>query len=93
MVQAPALDGQFLDLLPFCQNGRPAPEVDVSGCEVAEALVIAVVVVMLDKGGDGCLKLALQVIVFQQNAVLEGLVPAFDLALRLGMVLSVHCAR
>ena len=56
MVQAPALDGQFLDLLPFCQNGRA--EVDVSGHEVAEALVIAVVVVLLDKGGDGRLELA-----------------------------------
>ena len=56
MVQAPALDGQFLDLLPFCQDGRPTPEVDVSGREVAKALVIAVVVVMNDKGGDGCLK-------------------------------------
>ena len=70
MVQAPALDGQFLGLLPFCQEGRSAPEVDVSGCEVAEALVIAVVVVMLDKGRDGRLEFALQVVVFQKDAVL-----------------------
>ena len=56
MDQAPVLDGQFLDLLPFCQDGRPASEVDVSGREVAKALGIAVVVVMIDKGGDGCLK-------------------------------------
>ena len=52
MVQAPALDGQFLDLLPFCQDNRAAPEVDISRREVAEALVIAVVVVMLDKVSD-----------------------------------------
>ena len=60
-------DGQFLDLLPFCQYGRAAPEVDVSGCEVAEALVIAVVVVMLDKGCDGGLEFALQLVVFQNE--------------------------
>ncbi len=86
MVQAPVLDGQFPDLLPFCQDGRAASEVDVSGREIAKALVIAVVVVMIDEGRDGRLKLALQVIVFQKDAVLEGLVPAFDLALRLRVV-------
>ena len=86
MDQAPVLDGQFLDLLPFCQDNRAAPEVDISGREVAEALVIAVVVVMLDKGRDGRLEFALQIVVFQQNAVLEGLVPALDLALRLRVV-------
>ena len=43
-------------------------------------------VVMLDEGGDRRLELALQVVVFQQDAVFEGLVPALDLALRLGMV-------
>ena len=48
--------------------------------------MIAVVVVMLDKGRDGRLKLALQIVIFQQNAVLEGLVPALDLALCLGMI-------
>jgi hypothetical protein len=47
---------------------------------------MAVVVVMIDKGGDGRLRFALQVVVFQKNAVLEGLVPALDLALRLGMI-------
>ncbi len=67
MVQAPALDGQFLDLLPFCQDGWAASEVDVSGCDVAEALVIAVVVVMLDKGRDGRLEFALQVVVLQNE--------------------------
>jgi hypothetical protein len=67
MVQAPVLDSRFLDLLPFCQDGGAAPEADVSGCEVAEALVRAVVVVMFDKGCDGRLESALQIVVFQNE--------------------------
>ena len=84
MDQAPGLDGQCLDLLPFCQDCRAASAVDISGREVAEAFVIAVIVVMLDKGRDGRLEIALKIVVFRQNAVPEGLVPALDLALRLG---------
>jgi hypothetical protein len=52
VAQVPALDGQFLDLFPFCENFWFVPEVDVSWRQVTEALVIAVVVVMLDKGGS-----------------------------------------
>ena len=86
MDQAPVLDGQFLDLLPSCQDCRAASKVDVGGCQIAEAFVVSVVVVMIDEGGDGGLKFALQIVVFQKDAVLEGLVPALDLALRLGMI-------
>jgi hypothetical protein len=86
MDQAPVLDCQFFDLLPFCEDRRATPEVDVSGRQVAEALVIPVVVVVIDEGDDCGLKLALQVVVFQEDAVLEGLVPALDLALRLGVI-------
>lgn len=67
MDQAPVLDGQFLDFLSFCEDSRAAPEVDVSRGEIAEALVIAVVVVMLDKGRDGRLEFALQIVVFQHE--------------------------
>ena len=48
--------------------------------------MITVVVVALDEGADAGLKIARQIVVFQQDAVLEGLMPALDLALRLGMV-------
>ncbi len=45
--------------------------------------MVTVVVVMHDKSGDGGVKRALQIMAFQQDAVLEGLLPTRDLALRL----------
>jgi len=84
MDQAPVLNGLCFDLLPFCQDCWAGPEVDVGGCQIAEAFVISAMVVVLDKGGYGRLKLTLQIVVFEQDAVLESLVPALDLALRLG---------
>ena len=47
MDQAPVLDGLCFDLLPFCQDCRAAPEVDVGGCQIAEAFVIPAMVVVL----------------------------------------------
>ena len=57
-----------------------AAEVDIGGREVAEALVVSVIEVIGDESPD----LALQVL--QQDPVLQRLMPAFDLALGLGMV-------
>ena len=85
MVQAAVLDGLLFDAPPFGQDGFAAAEVDVSWGEVADALVVAMVIVVVDECGDGGLKFAFEEVVFQENAVLEGLVPAFDLALGLGM--------
>src|SRR5215204_5543923 len=61
------------------------PEVDVGRGEVAQALVAALVVVVGDEGLDARLQVAGQVVVLQQDAVLERLVPALDLPLRLRM--------
>ena len=47
--------------------------------------MVAAMVVVLDKGRDLALEVAGQVVVFQQDAVLQRLVPALDLALGLGM--------
>ena len=81
MVQAPQFDGLSLDPLSLQQNGLAAPEVDVGGREIVEALVIASMIVVLDEGCDlGC-EIAWQEVVFEQDAVLHRLVPAFDLAL------------
>jgi hypothetical protein len=82
-VEAAVLDGLQFDASPFGQDGFAAPEVDVGRGEVNDALVVAVGVVVVDEGGDGCLKFALKEVVFQQDAVLQGLVPSFDLALGL----------
>jgi len=86
MLQAPMFDGLSFDLLPFDQDGLAAPEVDVGGCEIAEALVVAPMIVMGDEGVDLGLEVTGQVGVLEQDPVLEGLVPTLDLALGLGMV-------
>ena len=86
MGQAALLDGQFFDLSPSLDDGVFPTEVDVGGSEVGEAFVVAVVVVVHDEGTDAGLKIARQIVVFQQDAVLQGLMPTFDLTLGLGMV-------
>jgi len=63
-----------------------ASEVDIRRRQIAEALVIAAVVVMIDERPDLMLEITRQEVVLQQDAVLEGLVPAFDLPLGLGMI-------
>ena len=86
MVQAAVLDGQFLDLLsPFDDSGVPA-EVGVSRGDVVQALMVAVIVVMIDELADLVLKVTRQIIVLQQDAVFERLMPSLDLALGLRMV-------
>ena len=45
-------DGLAFDLLLFHQNYVAASEVDVGGCEFAQALVIALVIVVRDEGLD-----------------------------------------
>ena len=49
MLQASILDCLFLDRFPFSENVIGTPEVDVRGSDVVQALVIAVIVVVIDK--------------------------------------------
>ena len=60
-----------------------APEVDVGRGEIVEALVVSAMIVMFDEGRDLGFEVLLEEVVFEQDAVLERLMPAFDLALRL----------
>ena len=60
-------------------------EVGVGGRHVVQALVVALVVIMLDERFDPALEVTGQEVVFLSDAVLQGLVPAFDLALSLWM--------
>ena len=76
MVQATVLDDQFLDLLPPFDNGGVAPEVGVGWCDVVQALVVAVVIVVIDEGADLVFEIPWQIIVLQQNAVFQGLISA-----------------
>ena len=86
MVQAAVLDGQFFDPVPPFDDGDVAAELGVDGRDVAEALVLAVVVIVLDESADLAFKVPRQIIVFQQDAVLQRLMPAPDLALCLRVV-------
>ena len=85
MLQAPMFECLSLDPFSSFDDGGSPAEVGIGGRDVVEALVVALVVVMLDEGLDLLLEIAGQKVVFQQYAVLQGLVPAFDLALRLRM--------
>lgn len=49
MLQAAVFDCPFLDLFPFSQNGFIAAQVDVSWCDVVQALVETLVVVSSTK--------------------------------------------
>src|SRR5690606_31593751 len=66
-------------------DGIGPAEVGVGGRHVVQALVVTSVVIMLDEGFDLGLKVTGQEVIFEQDAILEGLMPALDLALGLGM--------
>lgn len=81
MLSATLLDGSSLDLPSPLQDAGGASEVDVSGSDVVQALVIAAVIAVVDEVGDGALEVSGQVVVFEQDAALEREVPSLDLAL------------
>ena len=85
VVQAAQSDGLSFDPFAFDEDGFAAAEVDVSRGEIVEALVVSAMIVMFDEGRDLGFEVFLKEVVFEQDAVLERLVPAFDLALRLRM--------
>ena len=85
MLQAPMFDGLAFNPFTLLDDGCSPAEVGVGGGHVAQALVVAAMVVVLHEGLDLGFEVAGQEVVFQQDAVLHGLVPALDLALRLGM--------
>ena len=88
MKQAPGFDGRSFDPFSLFQNGFTAPEVDIGWGEVLQALVIASLVVVLNERVDLLAEITGQVVVFQQDAVLQGLVPSLDLTLSLRVIWS-----
>ena len=78
MLQAAFLDCQFLDFLPFSDDGFVTPKVDVGGCDVVNALVIALMIVVIDEGFDLGFEIAGQEVILKQDAVFERLVPALN---------------
>ncbi len=86
MLQAAFSDGLSLDLLSHFQDSRAAAVIDVGGCQVVQALVVSMVVVVIDDGSDLPFQIAGQVVVFWKNTVLHCLMPPLDLALGLRMM-------
>ncbi len=86
MFQAADLDGEFFDFLSPFDDCDVSPEVGVSGGEVADTLMVAVVIVVIDEGADLAFQITRQEVVLQQDAVLQRLMPALDLALGLGVI-------
>ena len=83
MLQAPMFECLSLDPFSSFDDGGIPAEVGIGGCDVVEALVVALVVVMLDEGLDLLFEIAREEVILQQHAVLQGLMPALDLALGL----------
>ena len=88
MKKAPMFDGFSFDACAFEQDRVASTEVDVSRGQVIEALVVALVVVVIDRALDLGLEVAGQTVVREQDPVLQRLVPALDLALGLRMIWS-----
>ena len=86
MKQASRFDSLSFDPFSLSQDGLAAPVVDIGRGEVLQALVIAPVVVVVDKGVNLLPEITWQIVVFQQNAVLQGLVPSLDLTLGLRVI-------
>ena len=86
MVQASVLDGLSFDPFSFTQDGLTVSEVDVGRGEIGDALMVSQVIVVSDEATDLGFEITRQIVVFEQDAVLERLVPSLDLALCLGML-------
>ena len=85
MLQASCLDDLTLYLLSMLQDLRRTALIGLGGCNLAEALMVMIVVVTIDGGGDLSLKITGQAISFEQDAVFQRLMPALDLASDLGV--------
>ena len=75
-MQAPRFERFSLDPFPLFQDGFVASEVDVGRRDVVQALVVSSMIVVVDEGLDPGFEITGQEVAFQQDAVLQGLMPA-----------------
>lgn len=80
-MQASRFERLSFDPFTLFQDDFVTPEVHVGGCDVVDDLVIALMIVVMDEGFDLVFKVTWQEVVLERDAVLEGLMPTFDLAL------------
>ena len=88
MLQAAVCDGVAFDAFSFSADRLSPAEVDIGRCEVVDGLVITDVIVVFDEGLYLAFEVTGQVVVVEQDAVLQRLMPSLDLSLGLGMVRS-----
>ena len=72
VMQASGFDSLSFDPFSLFQDGLPPSEVDIGRGQIIDALVIAVVVVVIHEGFNAGLKISGEEVVFQQDAVLQG---------------------
>ena len=86
MLQAAVLDRVFLDAFSPFDDGLISAEVDVSRRQIADALMVTMMVIVIDEPTDLPFEVTRQEVVFEQDAILQRLMPTLDLALGLGVV-------
>jgi hypothetical protein len=86
MLQSAIGDCLAFDGSAFEEDALGASRIDVSRGEIAQALMIGGMVVMVDEGRDLAFEIAGQVTMLKQDAVLERPMPTLDFALGLRMV-------
>ena len=68
-MQASRFERLSFDPFPLLQNGFVAAEVDIGRCDVVDALVIALMVVVIDEDFDLAFEITWQEVVFQQDGL------------------------
>ena len=86
MLQAPIFDGHSFDALSFGVDGFIPAEVSICWRHIAETFMITLVVIMLNERLDLGFEIAGKEVILEQDAVLQGLVPALYFALGLRMI-------
>ncbi len=67
MQQAAFLDCLVFDFLSSSEDCFGSTEIDIGGCQIADALVVSVVVVVIDEVADGMFERSWRIVVFQQD--------------------------
>ena len=88
VLQEPLVKSVSFDPFSVLQDLIAASEVDVGRCQVLQAFMVSAMIVVADEPADLALQVTGQEVVFQEDAVLQGLVPSLDLTLGLWMVWS-----
>ena len=68
VAQAAVSDSHFLDVFSPFDNGVVTSEVDICRCQIAKALVVSAVIVVIDESTNLAFEIAGQEVVFQQDA-------------------------